>query len=702
MKSIFTLFSVLFVSGSVWAGNVLHLQNQSLNTDRLVQMFSGNIQAPKVYVIQFKEKVTQSLKNELQARGVKVYRYLPDDALVVRASYSELLQFQPEKVQAILPFKAEFKMASNLPKLSVFSVQQRTQIYVRVFESEGADRLIEKALSLDPQTIVLDQNERGVVLSVNQSLIPELAAMEDVEYVQKTEKLTPMHMVFEDLEEPPVNRVLGDYTDLDGNETGVKISGFEKAWAHGLTGAEQIVAMADTGLDSGNPSTIHSTFRDAVVSGYSFGVGAQSWEDPMGHGTHVAGSVMMRGGPSGDKLLGGAFQAKILPQGMWSPIIDNLTVPPKLNRLFETAYADGARIHTNSWGSPRNLGAYDGMAAQVDEFMWENPDFLILFAAGNSGADLDKDGVIDHGSVSSPGTAKNALTVGASENNTDLGGIQVPISKLRSAKDAWPAEPIHSSLVSDNENGIAMFSSRGPTQDGRLKPEIVAPGTNILSVKSQHPNAMEMWGLYNNDYAWSGGTSMATPIVAGAAAVVRQYLAEKFEVLTPSAALVKAVLMNTAFDLYPGQYGEGTSTQELKTQRPNMDQGYGRLDMDRLVGLRKSSKLIDHTEGLGVGEVFEQKIRIKAGERLVVNLVYTDAPGSPAAGKALVNNLDLRVYNTAKSIELLSSDSVNNAEFVEVKAALGGTYTVEVSGVNVPMGRNGKQPFALVVTSFPQ
>ncbi|MBK7962780.1 MAG: S8 family serine peptidase [Bdellovibrionales bacterium] len=162
--------------------------------------------------------------------------------------------------------------------------------------------------------------------------------------------------------------------------------------------------------------------------------------------------------------------------------------------------------------------------------------------------------------------------------------MQKPISEFRQAKDVWGAEPIWSSKVSDNPMGLAMFSSRGPTNDRRTKPEIVAPGTNILSIRSQDPKAEALWGIYNKDYVWSGGTSMATPLVAGAAVVTRQILQQKYNIQNPSAAVVKAALMNTAFDMYPGQYGEvGASRgQEILQRRPNSDEGYGRVDMKEL------------------------------------------------------------------------------------------------------------------------
>ncbi|MBC7372189.1 MAG: S8 family serine peptidase, partial [Bdellovibrionaceae bacterium] len=362
-------------------------------------------------------------------------------------------------------------------------------------------------------------------------------------------------------------------------------------------------------------------------------------------------------------------------------------------------YAAGARIHSNSWGSPRNLGAYDSMASSVDEYIFNNPDMLVLFAAGNSGTDMDKDGRVDAGSVCSPGTAKNALTVGASENVTATGGIQVPVSKLRTGKDSWGAEPIFSSVISDNANGVAMFSSRGPTLDGRTKPEIVAPGTNILSTRSHVAGASELWGAYNADYVWAGGTSMATPLTAGGAAVARQVLQEKMKIATPSGALLKATLLHTAVDMFPGQYGElgASQGQELLTRRPNSDEGYGRIDLNRVAQLDlATTQFVDNKTGLGQGEKAAVTITLSKPGAILANLVYADAPASPDASVALVNDLDMTLSGPQSAGSL---DRKNNNEVIELSNLPAGTYTLTVEGFKVPLGKNGKQPYALVYTA---
>lgn len=705
MKRFGKLSFVLLVSTLGLGANALasvQLQGVTLDLSKARTTFSANTSEVMDYLVQFAGPVTEAQKSILKAQGIEIFRYVPDNALIVRGSAQQLqLSGHQASIVGFVPFIGNYKLSDNLPSLSVFSRSRETTVVLKSLSENDLSSVINSIQDLDSSAQVMDAAGRVAVVRMRESAISQLPRIRGVEFVQKAQPMIPFHMVLEtETEVPAAPQARGDYTDLSGTETGTSLMGFAAAWAQGLTGRGQVVAMADTGLDSGDASTLHPDFAGAVTKGFSYGLGASNWADPMGHGTHVAGSVMGRGAASNGALRGGAYEAGMIPQGMWSPIIDNLTVPPRLNRLFEAAYAEGARLHTNSWGNPNSLGVYDAMAAQVDDFMWKNPDMLVIFAAGNSGTDADKDGRIDPGSVSSPGTSKNSLTVGASENETTLGGIQVPISSLRPAKDNWGAEPIFSSKVSDNGRGIAMFSSRGPTKDGRIKPDVVAPGTNILSNKSTVEGSSDMWGVYNKDYVWSGGTSMATPLTAGAAAVVRQSLAERFATAQPSAALVKAMLMHTALDLYPGQYGEGSATQELQTLRPNSDQGYGRVDLEKLTSLDSTTTfLVDNKAGLATGEEQSFEIKLKAGQKLLVNLVWTDSPGTPSAAKALVNDLDLSVEQSGQVLAQ-PTDRINNSEIVDLEAGLRGTYRIRVRGQNVPMGQGGKQPFALVYSVY--
>lgn len=648
------------------------------------------------FVVQMNERISKEDLINFKSLKLSVLRYLPDDAVVVAgtARMAQVLAKSSNRIRAISLYRPEWKLAPELGASSIFSGDPVVTTVIRLFPGQDVRDLSSRMKS--SKVTVKSASGRTMVVESKRSLLQALATLDPIEWIEPVPAVDLMWF-----RDPNLGLHMmaspGDYTDLTGYESGTKIMKFDTAWSRGFAGAGQTVGFADTGMDVGDVTKIHQDFKGRVPAGDIFGLFSRSWEDPMGHGTHVAGSVAGDGSASTGKLRGGAYLATETPQSMWSPMLKNLSVPTKLKDMFSKSYAEGARVHTNSWGSAATVGAYDSMAQQVDEFIYSNPDFLILFAAGNAGEDLDKDGRIDAGSVSTPGTAKNALTVGASKNLVSNGGIQAKMMDLRQGHDKWGVEPIASSKLSENEKGIAAFSSRGPTADGRTKPEVVAPGTNILSTRSQHPDAELLWGAYNDKYVWSGGTSMATPLVAGAATVVREYLIKDRQIQNPSAAMVKAVLMHTAEDLFPGQFGTRSQGQELLTARPNSDEGYGRVDMDKATSL-KEAVLVDERTGVGPGESQMIRVTLKtSAKKLMATLVYSDAPGAAAASKALVNDLDLAIVDSSgKRYEV--ADRINNNEHVVAANLSAGVYQIEVRGVNVPLAKQG---YALIVTAVP-
>lgn len=667
------------------------------------------------YIVQFKDKIHRGTQKKLADFGAKILRYLPDDAYIVRLEdFSQSLELTEwAEVNAVLPYMSGFRVSPEVESRHVFNRNHRTEVLVKFFPNVSWETADAQIANLKTATVLIaDQNY--AVFSVENGELDKLAAIEGVEWVQpKPDPQLMMVKLAGDLDNSPELQAPSMNVALTGFETGTKIMNFQAAWDRGFTGSSQVVAAADTGLDTGVEATIFSDFKTNFGGGAPFGIYMRSWEDPMGHGTHVAGSISASGEGSNGNFKGGAFGAKVYMQGMWSRMMNNLTVPTQLSRLFDGAKAQGAFLHSNSWGSPQNPGVYDGMAAQVDEYAFNNPEFLPIFAAGNEGVDVKGrpgttagsqvgDGRMDPGSISSPGTAKNALTVGASKNFLMQGGIQRPLGDLLEGKP-WGVEPLKSSKLSDNANGLAPFSSRGPTVDGRIKPDLVAPGTNIVSNCSHISGASKLWGSLNADYCYSGGTSMSTPLTAGAAALVREYLARDWNANRPSAALVKGILMNTAFDMYPGQFGEvGVARgQELAARGPNGDQGYGRVDVDLATAPRGQVILAikDDTVGIATGGEASFELQVSEGQNLKVTLIYTDAAGTPAAAKALVNDLDLWITN-GSGVVSKSESRVNNHEHI-VTPSVSGQLKVTIKGVSVPKGRNGNQPYAVIVSRTP-
>jgi len=685
---------------SARAGDVLHLKVGDVQTAQLVQDLTGHgaktRKLPANFVIQFKNHIRLEDRQNLTSLGARILRYIPDDALLIRATpqLAATILNSSTSIQAIIAFAPQWKLAADFSPLSVFSAEASSEVLIRLFMNEDNQAALQAITNSGIN--VSDASGRSIVAIASRAQLEKIAEIPAVEWIQPNPNFQTM--VMRDLAEQPTPAPAdGDYSDLSGFESGGKLLNMETAWSRGLTGLGQVASMADTGLDNGNTATVHQDFSARIPTGLIFGMYSKSWEDPMGHGTHVAGSIAGSGAASGGRLKGGAYQAQFVPESMWSPMLSNLSVPSKLSDLFSKGFAAGARVHSNSWGAAANGGDYDSFSQQVDEFSASNPDLLILFAAGNSGIDANKDGRVDPGSISSPGTAKNVLTVGASKNYITKGGYQMKLSETR-LKDSWPVEPLASSRLSENPQGLAAFSSRGPTADGRLKPEIVAPGTNILSVRSQVTGAEPLWGPYNKDYVWSGGTSMATPIAAGAATLTRQYLVENRKIAQPSAALLKAVLMHTATDLFPGQFGAigKEKGQELLTTRPNNDEGYGRVDLAKSTDLGQAI-LVDERIGLATGESHSYPVHVSAHAKLTATLVYTDAAAADSAKVALVNDLDLVVVDP-NGHQTTLNDHINNNEMIELNVD-SGDYQVLVKGTNVPQGPvAGKQSYALVLS----
>jgi VCBS repeat-containing protein len=415
-------------------------------------------------------------------------------------------------------------------------------------------------------------------------------------------------------------------------------------------------------------------------------------------------------------------------------------IPDDFRPLFQEAYTGGARIHSNSWGSDAN-GDYTIDSANVDDFVWNHRDMAITYSAGNEGIDANGDGLIDNDSTGSPATAKNVITIGASENDrqgdnpcdpaltyitidnptqttcAQQGGQNLYRVYGQAWPDDYPAEPIKSDQAAGNAEQMAAFSSRGPTDDGRIKPDVVAPGTHILSGyadlhQQQYDSTVNLLNQQQHDgwvipmdslYKYFGGTSMSNPIAGGAATVLRDFY-QTTDGHSASAALVKATLINSAVDLLD-ENNDGVNDNDFPI--PNNHEGWGRIDLvDATDG---SHDYVDNTTGIGTGATASQAVTVAAGTPLKVTLVWTDAPSTEAAAINLVNDLDLlvlapgsattyrgNVFSGGWSTTGGTADRRNNVENVFIQSPAAGSWTVQVNGFNVP---NGPQPFALIIDS---
>ena len=676
------------------------------------------------YILQFRGPVQANWKRQLEASGVEFLDYIPDFAFKVRmnATLVESLSQAPE-VNWIGVFQPAFKISPSLQR------KDHNLVWVRA----------EQGVSLVAVADAIQATGARVVTG-NGQVLRVWAAADQIDAIARI---------------PDVAWIEAFVMREKHNEYGGGvILGANAANANGYDGSTQTVAVADTGLGDGSSSGAHADLpANRITAIYDW----PAADDPncydaindgpqdvdSGHGTHTTLSVL-GGGDANGVGKGVAPAAKLVFQAtedyadmkgfcafFYADGYYLLGLPDDIRDLFTQAYNAGARIHSNSWGSSVN-GEYTDDAVNADDFMWNHPDMLITFSAGNDGVDGNSDGYVDEDSLGSPATAKNVLSVGASENDRGDGypcdtglsytdcAAQGGQNNILTYGEAWPsdfpANPIAGDSMAGNQEQLAAFSSRGPADDGRIKPDVVAPGTYVLSGYSDmyqqgydpSPNPQnnawqyDGWGYpYNPYYKYMGGTSMSNPLTAGAAAVVRDYYQKAYG-HSASAALTKATLINSAVDMLD-ENNDGVNDNAYPI--PNNHEGWGRVNVANATD--GTAQFVDEATGLNTGGSASYQYNIaSSGSPFKVTLVWTDYPGSTTASKALVNDLDLvvtspngqvyygNVFNGGWSITGGGPDRTNNVENVYVQSAASGTWTVEVKGYNVP---NGPQPIALVV-----
>ena len=287
----------------------------------------------------------------------------------------------------------------------------------------------------------------------------------------------------------------------------------------------------------------------------------------------------------------------------------------------------------------------------------------------------------------------------------------------------FPYSPQKEDPVADNPEGLAAFSSRGPTRPGnRIKPDVVAPGTTILSARSSHiypGHFRNFWGESNDEeWCYEGGTSMATPLTAGCCAVIRGAL-EDNDIKEPSAALVKAILINGAVAL-KGQYNQAPPNGEFGplADVPNSNSGFGRVNLNNSLQNVVPSSGRDYA---GFGDFDGNKALGKDGIHspeygfpitvprqsadalpltLKITLVWADRPG-----ELLQADLDLIVKDDAGTEKHGNQgdgpefDRANNVEQVVWKnVKTGATYHVIIRAYRTTID---PQPFAYAWRLFP-
>jgi hypothetical protein len=660
----FLMLIVFYLSPSF--ASRLSLKTYQFDTERgepilPIDLITTEDDDPNYYIVQLLGPIQREWKEEIKASGAEILGYIPNYAYLVRMdkqikSMLSIKQF----VKWIGLWHPAYKIHPELQnKAGIF------QVIILVHEPEDLNDICIQIRKTDAH--VIDTTgciSKWIIAEINSSMLTNLANNKGISWI-----------------EPYVPIELHNNLTVRWVQSGA--SGDTTIWAKGLRGEGQILGTTDTGIttahwafyDASYPITTWGSFPNhRKIRNYSRGGPSATFGDESDnswHGTHTAGTVC-----GDDSYNGGTSvydgMAKLAKLSFCDiGYSDGLSTWSDLNQLWDTTYYYGARIVSNSWGAVTN-GYYYVYDAQADQFMWRRKNCLLVISAGNYGPSSN--------TTASPGNAKNVLTVGSVGRN--------------------------------NPTSIADYSSRGPTDDNRYKPTLMAPGGLDTSGDPGLYSAKGSTSGSSSSYWQLAGTSMASPAAAGAVGLIREYLNKGYyptgsqnpgnAISNPSAALLKAMAMvSTDPDIYDYDYTV-----------PDYDIGWGRIDLDSVLYFTgETRKLLLHDSisgGLDTGDsVLYQWTVNSSPSPLRVTLCWSDTAGFPAATFSLVNDLDLRVispsgtpywgnyYSGGQSAPGGTRDSINAEENFRLTPAIG-TWKAWVVGRNVPTG--SRQPYAITIS----
>ncbi|HEX8249085.1 MAG TPA: S8 family serine peptidase, partial [Pyrinomonadaceae bacterium] len=610
------------------------------------------------YIVQFAAATKDEWLESLREIGAEIVQYVPHQAFFVYADGATASRITTHsRVRWVGRYAADDKLSPELKRFTDGVRGDTAMFDIAVFSradlEEVAGKISNSFSGRILNTVKLPNNYFNVLrveMPINE--LAQIAKIPDV--VRIDQYIRP-----EREDERAAQIVAGNYT----GPTSILAPGYNPLTQFGVDGAGVTVSVVDDGVSIPGNGGFYITAANTVdgpLRGATAGASG-------GHG-HINASIIAGNTPfSTLDPTGYNYGIGIAPKTniINIPFLksgNTATDAQVIDDTLNTLGPNGVRgtISNNSWGDGTNGNSYDSLAAQYDGFVRDGSlastidPFNIIFSAGNSGP-----GAL---SLTRPKVAKNVISVANSENiRTEIGGAGA-----------------------DNMDDLRNSSSRGPAADGRIKPDITAPGTVIAG--SRAGSGTTVSGIIDANHAWSSGTSHAAPQVAGAAALFTQYWKNTHLGQYPSPSLVKAAILNTAQEMN----GLTTNTATI----PNGNEGWGRINMKYMLNTGVSMRYINEeialsNPGTGVGVIGTVADSTKP---VRITLVWTDPPG--VSNPALVNNLDLQVnvngtfyrgnvFAGGVSTTGGSGDTLNNVENVFLPAGIpaGSFFSVAVTAV---------------------
>ncbi len=695
------------------------------------------------YIVQSRAPPDDSFRRSLQSAGATIISYIPNNAYLVRASAASVQQLSADsQIQAVLTYEPYYKL--QLPLLGLALGEQPlpddARLNVLLF-SDTHTATLDALKNLGLDVLAEEPSPFGPVVTVhsgattpNNQILPAIAALPGVQQLE----LSRTRVFANDLSRARLD-VASDSVTPDNYL--------------GLTGTNVLVNVNDSGVDASHPDLTNRVFSDLPIGSV----------DTNGHGTHVAGIIAGSGvesqtvtNASGSVMPAspGQFRGMAPAANLFVISADPDHGPASDSYLQQTAARTNAFISNNSWHYGNDT-AYDLAAARYDAAVRDalpgvsgSQPLLFVFGAGNAGdgSDNGSGGVPD--TIQSPATAKNVITVGAIEQYRHITNQVYECSTVDSTNVCVTNAPWFG--MTSGSNQVAAFSSRGNVgigiegEFGRFKPDLVAPGTFVISDRSTEwdqtayytpTNASDYFEVLSNlndtigpFYRYESGTSMSAAGASGVLALMQEFFNRVGR--TNSPALMKALLINGARSL--------AFQPSFQFTQPTNSQGWGLINLTNsipaaLTNLDAASNAVlvfdqDPREALLTGQSRTRFISVAhdaTNKPVRITLVWTDPPANPAAGVKLVNNLDLIVTNLVTGEVFFGNDfsgdqpfshgwnhhdpptpdMVNNVENIFLAPPLSTNYSVTVLGRGVNVNAvnaqtNGiAQDYALVISS---